>query len=110
MILYALVSNQAFIFSLFAFLELPTFILAISTIVPEWRNDRLFAGVFGLTRVAQHSWMLVVFAREAMRADAVVGGGVIVLLSLALAMCVTLFPNLFPLALQIVLTCRASLS
>lgn len=98
MIIYALVSNQAFIFSLFAFLELPTFILAISTIVPEWRNDRLFAGVFGLTRVAQHSWMLVVFAREAMRAEAVVGGGVIVLLSLALAMCVALFPNLFPFA------------
>lgn len=39
--------------------ELPTFILALGTVVPSWRSDTLFGWTFFATRLLYHGWYLL---------------------------------------------------
>ncbi|KAL7408884.1 hypothetical protein BDY24DRAFT_419378 [Mrakia frigida] len=62
--LVALSTHQTYVFSLAAFLELPTFLLALSNLAPRWRNDYVFAVAFFLTRISFHSWICFAFLKE----------------------------------------------
>ena len=63
--LIALSTHQTYVFSLAAFLELPTFMLALSNLAPIYfRNDLVFATIFFLTRIAFHTWVCFAFIRE----------------------------------------------
>ncbi|KAJ7220848.1 hypothetical protein GGX14DRAFT_676218, partial [Mycena pura] len=55
----------AHIFCLAAFMELPTFLLGLGTVVPRLRSDRLFAIVFFLTRIVFHILLIGAYARAA---------------------------------------------
>ncbi|KAJ6452113.1 hypothetical protein C8R45DRAFT_1223669 [Mycena sanguinolenta] len=54
----AIRASWAHLFCLAAVMELPTFILGLSTLVPRWRSNVLFAVTFGATRIAFHLVLL----------------------------------------------------
>ncbi|KAJ6447995.1 hypothetical protein C8R45DRAFT_1134663 [Mycena sanguinolenta] len=59
-------AGWAHLFCLAAVMELPTFILGLSTLVPRWRSNVLFAAMFGATLIAFHLVLLygLVMVRE----------------------------------------------
>lgn len=97
--LIALSTHQTYVFSLAAFLELPTFMLALSNLAPIYfRNDLVFAIVFFVTRIAFHSWVCYAFLREKLRqpdrrVEGAVGWEACGLLCLALPLCVPFFTS-----------------
>ncbi|KAI8077950.1 uncharacterized protein B0P05DRAFT_543471 [Gilbertella persicaria] len=52
------------LFTVSSILELPTLILAIGSIVHEWRSDLLFGSSFFLLRLVAHAWMTVNLKRH----------------------------------------------
>jgi len=63
----ALLTHQSSIFALAAFLELPTFFLALANVFPTQRNDWVFAGSFLATRITLHGWICWAFGWWAMK-------------------------------------------
>ena len=81
----ALSTHQTYVFSLAAFLELPTFMLALSNLAPAYfRHDLVFASIFFLTRILFHSWVCYAFLAEKLGGTGEVGWEACGLLCLAL--------------------------
>jgi len=51
---YAIQRHWSYIFSLCAVMEIPTFVLALGSIIPRFRSDAIFAVSFFATRIALH--------------------------------------------------------
>lgn len=62
LVLYILSHRYSHIFVLAAFMELPTFILALSMLIPATRSDEFFAVMFFAVRIVYHGILLVIFA------------------------------------------------
>ncbi|KAL8279361.1 hypothetical protein RQP46_008173 [Phenoliferia psychrophenolica] len=59
---YILYVDFGHVFALAAFMELPTFILALAMLVPATRSDALFSTVFFLTRIAFHAVLIAFYS------------------------------------------------
>jgi len=59
--IYAILSNNTLIYSLYFVSEIPTFILCIGNLISTLRMDKIFGFTFLFTRIIYHSFLILIY-------------------------------------------------